>query len=54
MLPLFFYPDGSPGRMHDFPSGLNLKPNYGKEYQAIFTTAGHVLFGKIEKIDLYL
>lgn len=29
----------------------NLKPDYGTEYQAIFTTAGHVMFGKIEKIE---
>jgi predicted secreted Zn-dependent protease len=28
----------------------DLKPAYQTEYQAIFTTSGHVLFGKIEKV----
>ena len=28
----------------------NAKPDYGTEYQAIFTTSGHVMFGRIEQV----
>jgi len=31
-------------------SDKDLKPAYQTEYQAIFTTTGHILFGKIEKV----
>jgi hypothetical protein len=31
-------------------SDKDLKPAYQTEYQAIFTTSGHVMFGRIEKV----
>jgi hypothetical protein len=31
-------------------SDKNVKPAYKTEYQAIFTSSGHVLFGKIEEV----